>query len=225
MSVGGGFTLADRLGAKTQACRVSGCTRTWLQLSSKALALGGSASVGPDDPSAGMCEPCRNKLRGLRDAQRPCERPGCSGTWAWPVMAQLEAFAARRSPPRGLCAECEGTLASLERKEVACAAPGCTRTAVLTARDQLMQAAPPPPAEENGEAQNGGGDDHKGERRGVTIAGPFCSECDRVLPRIKDRAVNCGIDGCNRKWIWRADEQLGYFAAGRPPDPPPRRMC
>jgi len=140
-------------------------------------------------------------------------------------MAQLEAFAARRSPPRGLCAECEGTLASLERKEVACAAPGCTRTAVLTARDQLMQAAPPPPAEENGEAQNGGGDDHKGERRGVTIAGPFCSECDRVLPRIKDRAVNCGIDGCNRKWIWRADEQLGYFAAGRPPDPPPRRMC
>src|SRR3954451_17701330 len=106
MSVGGGFTLADRLGAKTQPCRVKGCSRTWLQLSSKALALGGSTSTDPGDPAAGMCEPCRTKLNGLRDAQRPCERPGCNRTWDWPISAHLEAFATRRPPPRGLCAEC-----------------------------------------------------------------------------------------------------------------------
>jgi hypothetical protein len=229
MSVGGGFTLADRLGAKTQPCRVKGCTRTWLQLSSKALALGGGA-VDPSDPSAGMCEPCRGKLKGLRDAQRPCERPGCTGTWSWPIAAQLEAFATKRPPPRSLCADCEATLASLERKEIACASPGCTRTAVLTPRDQLLAQAPPQEpapegaAHENG-AENGAAPEPEVGRRGVTIAGPFCTECERVLPRIKDRAVSCGINGCNRKWIWKADEQLNYFATGRPPDPPPRRMC
>jgi hypothetical protein len=240
MSLGGGFTLADRLGAKTQPCRVKGCTRTWIQLSSKALALGGGGTADPSDPGAGMCEPCRTKLKGLHDAERSCERPGCQRTWTWPVAAQLEAFATRRPPPRALCAECEATLASLERKEVACTAPGCTRTAVLTPRDQLLAAAPPPPVEadaearsngDNGESADNGEHGHPekkgGEpaRRGVTIAGPFCAECERVVPRIKDRAVNCGINGCNRKWIWRADEQLNYFATGRPPDPPPRRMC
>jgi hypothetical protein len=225
MSVGGGFTLADRLGAKTQPCRVKGCSRTWLQLSSKALALGGG-SVDPSDPSAGMCEPCRTKLRGLRDLERPCERPGCGGSWTWPLMAQLEAFATRRPPPRGLCADCEATLATLERKEVACAAPGCTRVAVLTPRDQLLAPAPEPAAEAAaGQEDAGEGEGRKNERRGVTIAGPFCAECEQVIPRIKDRAVNCGINGCNRKWIWRADEQLNYFATGKPPDPPPRRMC
>jgi hypothetical protein len=223
MSVGGGFTLADRLGAKTQPCRVNGCTRTWLQLSSKALALGGGA-VDPSDPSAGMCEPCRTKLRGLHEAERPCDRPGCSRTFPWPITAQLEAFATRRAPPRGLCAECEATLATLERKEVACSAPGCTRTAVLTPRDQLLALTAAPEAPAGDEHENGNGNDRKNERRGVTISGPFCSECESVLPRIKDRAVNCGINGCNRKWIWRADDQLNYFATGRPPDPP-RRMC
>jgi hypothetical protein len=234
MSVGGGFTLADRLGAKTQPCQVKGCTRTWLQLSSKALALGGSASVDPADPAAGMCEPCRTKLKGLRDTQRSCERPGCTGTWDWPIAAQLEAFATRRPPPRALCAECEATLASLERKEVACASPGCTRVSVLSPRDQLLALAPPPAeaapddagASANGNGTNG---DHGREpevgRKGVTITGPFCAECERVVPRIKDRAVNCGINSCNRKWIWKADEQLNYFVTGRPPDPPPRRMC
>ena len=144
MSLGGGFTLADRLGAKTVPCRVSGCTRTWLQLSNKALALGGGSEVDPADPTAGMCEPCRNKWKSLRDAQRPCERPGCANTWTWPATAQLQAFATRRPPPRGLCTECEGKLAALGTKEVPCAAPGCTRVAVISPRQQLMAAEPPP---------------------------------------------------------------------------------
>jgi hypothetical protein len=36
--------------------------------------------------------------------------------------------------------------------------------------------------------------------------------------------VACGITGCKRKWLWKADEQLGFFVAGKPNEPP-RRMC
>jgi hypothetical protein len=219
----GGFTLADRLGAKTVPCRVSGCTRTWIQLSNKALALGGGNSVDPSDPTAGMCEPCRNKWKSLRDLERPCERPGCENTWTWPSGDQLQAFATRRPPPRSLCAECEGRLASLETKEIPCAAPGCTRVAVISPRQQLMKPEAPPveeeaaPAEENGKKQ-------EPARKGITVAGPLCNECTAIAPKIKDKPVSCGIQGCTRKWLWKADEQLQFFATGKP-DVPPRRMC
>jgi hypothetical protein len=229
MSLGGGFTLADRLGAKTVPCRVSGCTRTWLQLSNKALALGGGGDVDPADPTAGMCEPCRNKWKSLRDAQRPCERPGCTNTWTWPAAAQLQAFATRRPPPRGLCAEDEGKLAALDTKEVPCSAPGCTRVSVITPRQQLMSAEPPPAPEESeaeqAEAQGGeNGKKHEPPRKGITVSGPLCPECTAIAPKIKDKPVSCGISGCNRKWLWRADEQLQFFTTGKP-DVPPRRMC
>jgi hypothetical protein len=222
MSLGGGFTLADRLGAKTVPCRVSGCTRTWIQLSNKALALGGGSDVDPKDPTAGMCEPCRNKWKTIRDLERACERPGCENTWTWPAAAQLQAFATRRPPPRGLCAECEGKLAALDTKEVPCAAPGCTRVAVISPRQQLMSAEPPAPeeaespAEENGKKQE--------PRKGITVAGPLCAECTAIAPKLKDKPISCGISGCTRKWLWKADEQLNFFATGKP-DVPPRRMC
>src|SRR5262245_60552028 len=112
----GGFTLADRLGAKSVPCRVAGCTRTWLQLGSKSLVLGGRAQEDPNDPTAGMCEPCRTKRATLKDAQRACDRPGCSGSWTWTAAAQLEAFASRRPAPKNLCADCETKLAALEDK-------------------------------------------------------------------------------------------------------------
>ena len=229
MSLGGGFTLADRLGAKTVPCRVSGCTRTWLQLSNKALALGGGGDVDPSDPTAGMCEPCRNKWKSLRDAERPCERPGCANTWTWPASAQLQAFATRRPPPRGLCAECEGKLAALDTKEVPCVAPGCTRVAVISPRQQLMSAEPPPAPEVEAEGEVDGapaenGKKHEPPRKGITVSGPLCAECTAIAPKIKDKPVSCGISGCNRKWLWKADEQLQFFATGKP-DVPPRRMC
>jgi tRNA(Glu) U13 pseudouridine synthase TruD len=75
---------------------VSGCSRTWIQLGGKALALGktaSSAESNPDDPSAGMCEPCKKKFASLHDKQRRCDVPGCQNTWTWPAAAQLEAFA------------------------------------------------------------------------------------------------------------------------------------
>jgi hypothetical protein len=208
-------------------CRVSGCTRTWIQLSNKALALGGGSDVDPADPTAGMCEPCRNKWKSLRDLERPCERPGCANTWTWPSGEQLQAFATRRPPPRLLCAECEQRLASLGTKEVPCVAPGCTRVSVISPRQQLMRPEAPPaeedtaseaaPAEENGKKQ-------EPARKGVTVVGALCNECAQIAPKIKDKPVSCGISGCSRKWLWKADEQLQFFATGKP-DVPPRRMC
>ncbi len=241
----GGFTLADRLGTKTLPCRVEGCTRTWLQLGSKALALGGGAVVDPSDPGAGMCEPCKKKLASLTDKQRRCDVPGCNGTWTWTVKDQLEAFAAHRAPPKNMCASCEQKLASLEDKQIPCAIPGCTRSGTLSKRAQLLadvaaaatpEAVDEPPAaapegesaqaEADGEAKpTDAKDDAKPEKPGrVTFTGHFCEPCSDVARRLTDRPVSCGINGCKRKWIWKADDQIQAFAAGKPNEPP-RRMC
>src|SRR5262249_13664103 len=87
-----GFTLADRLGVKSLPCSVPGCTRTWISMAStgKGLKLGGRGAADPSDPASSMCDPCREKLAKTSDLERPCDRPGCSGKWTWPVAAQLE---------------------------------------------------------------------------------------------------------------------------------------
>ena len=159
-----------------------------------------------------MCEPCREKSRRLHDMERKCDRPGCTGTWTWTAAAQLEAFANDRPAPKQLCTACQALLDSLEDKQIPCAVPGCTRSATLTKQQQLLaQGQPETPPEP--------------PRPGaVTLAGTLCDPCADVARRIRDREVNCGINGCSRKWIWKADEQIVAFAAGKPNEPP-RRMC
>ena len=207
----GTFTLADRLGAKSLPCRVPGCTRTFIQLSSKAFGLGRIASEG-DAAADGMCEPCREKSRRLHDMERKCDRPGCTGTWTWTAAAQLEAFANDRPTPKQLCTACQSLLDTLEDKQIPCAVPGCTRSALLSKQQQLLAQgqpdAPPEPSKPGA----------------VTLTGILCDPCADVARRIRDREVNCGINGCTRKWIWKADDQMVAFAAGKPNEPP-RRMC
>lgn len=197
-----GFTLADRLGAKSLPCSVAGCSRTWISLSGK-LALGGRTGVDPSDPASGMCDPCRDKFAKLSDTQRACDRPGCDGTWTWPLMAQLQAFAAKRQPPTALCANCEQRLEGLKDIPVPCAVPGCARTSLFTRRAQLIAGAPdvelaPTPTR--------------------------CAQCEGVYKKLKDRQVSCGITGCKHKWVWTADEQIEAYATGKTNEPP-RRMC
>jgi hypothetical protein len=200
-----GFTLADRLGAKSLPCSVRGCTRTWISLagSGKGLKLGGRSAPDPSDPASAMCDPCRDKFAGLRDAERPCARPGCSGTWTWPIADQLSAFAGKEAPPVRLCDGCEGRLAALEDKQVPCSVDGCTRSSVFTKKAQLVAGAPEVEA----------------------VAPPtMCGPCDGVFKKLKNRQVNCGINGCKHKWTWSADEQISAYASGKPNEPP-RRMC
>lgn len=199
-----GFTLADRLGAKSFPCSVAGCARTWISLSSgKALKLGGRNAPDPTDPASGMCEPCRDKYAKLSPQERRCDRPGCEHTWTWSVSAQLEAFATKKPPPQMLCASCEEKLGALEDQPVPCSVTGCTRTSVFSRRAQLLAGAP--------EVE-------------VAPQPSMCGPCEAVFKKLKDRPVSCGINGCKNKWTWSADEQIQDYAAGKPNEPP-RRMC
>lgn len=208
----GKFSLADRLGAKSMPCRVPGCTRTWLQLSSKTLSLGPTPES--DQATEGMCDPCREKSRHVRDQERRCDRPGCSSTWTWTAQAQLEAFAGDLPAPKTLCAACKALLDSLEDKEIACAVPGCSRKAKLTKQQQLLQQGQPEGAKPAEPAR----------ADGVTIDGIFCDPCTQIARKLRDRQMNCGINSCSRKWVWKADEQIQAFAQGKPNEAP-RRMC
>jgi hypothetical protein len=205
-----GFTLADRLGAKSLPCSVPGCTRTWISMAGagqgkngKTLNLGGRGAASAADPASSMCDPCRDKLAKTRDQERSCDRPGCSGKWTWSAAAQLEAFATKRPAPQNLCADCEQKLTGLEDKPVPCTVPGCTRGSVFTRRAQLLGGAP--------EVE-------------VTPAPTMCGPCAGVYEKIKDRAVNCGINGCKNKWSWSKDEQIQAYAQGLTNEAP-RRMC
>ena len=199
-----GFTLADRLGAKSSPCSVPGCTRTWISLAGgKGAKLGGRGAADPTDPASSMCDPCRTAYGKTTDAERPCDRPGCDGTWTWTVAQQMAAFATGAAPPHNLCAGCEAKLAALADKQSPCIVQGCTRQAVFSRKAQLLAGAPDtevePPAAR-------------------------CAQCEGVYRKLKDRPVRCGINGCDKKWSWSADEQIQVYAAGLPNEPP-RRMC
>ena len=200
-----GFTLADRLGAKSSPCTVPGCTRTWLSMASAEGARSWAAAAPPIRRiRRRRCAiPAATTYAKTKDAERPCDRPGCSGTWTWTVTQQMEAFASKRPPPTGLCADDERRLGELADKTIPCAVPGCTRTSVFSRRAQLLAGAPEvePP-----------------------LPTQRCGQCEGVFRKLKDRPVRCGINGCDNKWSWPALEQIEAYAQGLPNDPP-RRMC
>jgi hypothetical protein len=215
-----GFTLADRLGAKSLPCSVPGCARTWISMAGaqvgqsgnksgkngkglNSLKLGGRGAASAEDPASSMCDPCRDKLAKTRDQERACDRPGCTGTWTWPVAAQMAAFANKRPAPTGLCGGCEQKLAGLEDKPVPCSVEGCSRGSVFTRRAQLLAGAPDVE---------------------VAAAATMCGPCDGVFQKLKDRQVSCGINSCKNKWPWSKDEQIQAYAQGLNNEPP-RRMC
>ena len=210
----GTFTLADRLGAKSLPCRVPGCTRTFLQLSSKALGLGrGVGEAG--SASDGMCEPCREKSRRVHDVERKCDRPGCTGTWTWTAAAQLEAFAADRPAPKQLCADCQ----SPARQPGGQADP--VRGARLHAHRAPRQAAA---ALAQGQPEAPPEPPRPGA---VTLTGTLCAPCADVARRIKDREVNCGINGCAAQVDLegrRPDRRLRRRQAQRAAAPDVRRL-
>ena len=171
--------------------------------SAKGAKLGGRGAANPSDPASSMCDPCREAYAKTKDVERPCDRPGCTGTRTWSVAQQMEAFATKRPPPAGLCADDERRLAELADKNIPCAVPGCTRTSVFSRRAQLLAGAPEiePP-----------------------LPTQRCGQCEGVFRKLKDRPVRCGINGCDKKWMWPALEQIEAYASGLTNDPP-RRMC
>jgi len=198
-----GFTLADRLGAKSIPCSVPGCSRTWIQMAGNGAKLGGRGAGNDADPTSRMCDPCRDKFRTTADVQRRCARPGCAGTWTWTAAEQMTAFASKQPPPDRLCDDDTRKMAALTNKEIPCSVEGCKRMSVFTRLAQLLAGAPdveaaPPPT--------------------------MCGPCSNVYEKIKDRPVTCGIQGCKNKWSWTREEQIRDYAAGLPNEAP-RRLC
>ena len=199
-----GFTLADRAARSLFPARCRGVLAPGSPLagSGKGLKLGGRSAPDPNDPSLGMCDPCREKFANLRDAERACSRPGCDGTWTWPAAAQLTAFATKQQPPTvPVRAAAREKLAALEDKTVPCSVAGCTRSSVFT--------------------QDGAAAGRGARRRGhsaATMRGP----CDDVFEKLTYRQVTCGINGCKHKWTWTTDEQIQAYASGLPNEPPRR---
>ncbi len=140
-----GFTLADRLGAKSSPCSVPGCTRTWISIAGgKGAKLGGRGAADPSDPASSMCDPCRETFAKRHGRAAPLRSPGLRRN----LDLDRQGRRWRRSPPSasrraGLCAGCEAKLAALEDKPLPCAVPGCTRTSVFSRkRAQLLAGAP-----------------------------------------------------------------------------------
>ena len=198
-----GFTLADRLGAKSIPCTVPGCSRTWIQMAGNGAKLGGRGAGNDTDPTSRMCDPCREKFRTTADVQRRCARPGCAETWTWTAAEQMAAFASKQPPPDRLCDEDTRKMAALTNKEIPCSVEGCKRMSVFTRLAQLLAGAP--------EVE-------------VTPPPTMCGPCGNVYEKIKDRPVTCGIQGCKNKWSWTRDEQIRDYAAGLPNEAP-RRLC
>ena len=200
-----GFTLADRLGAKSSPCTVPGCTRTWISMASaKGAKLGGRGAATPSDPASSMCDPCRDAYAKAKDLQRACDRPGCSGTWTWTVAQQMEAFATKRPAPAGLCADDEAKLAALSDKTVPCAVPGCTR-------DVRVLAA---------HAAAGG----RARRRTAPAHAALWSVRGRV-PQAQGSPRPLRHQRLRQEVVLeRAEEQIEAYASGLTNDPP-RRMC
>jgi hypothetical protein len=198
-----GFTLADRLGAKSIPCSVPGCSRTWIQMAGNSAKLGGRPAASDSDPTSRMCEPCRDKFRATSDVERRCARPGCTGTWTWTAAEQMTAFASRQPPPDRLCDDDTRRMATLTNREIPCSVEGCTRMTVFSRLAQLLAGAP--------DAE-------------VTPPPTMCGPCGNVYEKIKDRQVTCGIQACKNKWTWTRDEQIKDYAAGLPNEAP-RRLC
>ena len=81
-----GFTLADRLGAKSSPCSVPGARAPGSRSpAARAPSSAGAARPIRTIPPRRCAIPCREKFA-RRDGRRarPAIGPGCDGTWTWP---------------------------------------------------------------------------------------------------------------------------------------------
>ncbi len=164
-----GFTLADRLGAKSSPCTVA-----WLHAhldqhrrrqGRQAGRARRSRSVRPDVVDV------RPVPRGVRARARRGSAPATGPAAKGPGLGRRWRRSRRPPPtgppPRGLCAGCEGKLARSATSRCPARWPGCTRTALFSRRAQLLAGAPD-----------------------ATLEAPAlrCAQCESVYRKLKDRA-------------------------------------
>lgn len=184
-------TLGDLFPDKPLTCCVHGCQTM----------LSAEEAAAKDRP-VGMCDRCHGVWRGLEDKAMPCSSSGCTGTWTWTRMQQLEAKAqGRQNPPPNHCQACLSRRRQVQDRQMPCRIKGCKGTFVWTREEQLRAGPDAPPPQK------------------------FCPDCFRKFQGLQDRQLPCRIKGCTHTWFWPRFQQLEYLAAGKSLDEPPRRLC
>lgn len=190
-------TLGDLFPDKKIQCCVRGC--------SSLLRLPGDKStpLPPPDPQRpdGMCDRCYAEFQQTQDQAVPCQSAGCTRTWTWSRMQQLEArVQGNRQPPAQLCGDCQNRRRDIQDRELPCKVKGCNRTFLWTRDEQWRDGSDNPPSR-------------------------LCPDCVLDLRDLSDREVSCRISGCTHTWPWGRYQQLEHLLAGKKLDDPPRRMC
>jgi hypothetical protein len=202
-------SLRDALVGREVACATRGCDRTWLWSKEE---ITQANARGQTQPPKRTCESCEARLRSLAPREAPCARPGCSGTRAFSVNAQLDAWlragrpAEDPAPPPGLCAACQKIADERSDLEAPCRLRGCDGKWLFTARAQAQLAA------ETGELA-------------PTPPKRLCARCESELKQLSDQPVPCRVRACTRHWTWSRFSQLEARRAGRADAAPPSRMC
>ena len=107
-----GFTLADRLGARTVPCRVAGLHPHVGAAGGQSRSRSGKAATvavqSPTIPAPACASRARRSWPRCPTSSAAATSPAATDTFTWSVHAQLEAFATHKPPPRGLCAIVRG---------------------------------------------------------------------------------------------------------------------
>src|SRR5215831_6732690 len=143
MKFGSFASLRDALVGREVPCRIRGCDRHWLWGKEE---LAAAMARGETQPPKKMCDGCHAHFEAAQDQSVACSRAGCTGTWVWPKMAQVESWVrtgrgAASAAPRGLCAACRQAVQEKQDKEVPCRLRGCDSTWTWPAKAQLMAAS------------------------------------------------------------------------------------
>jgi Zn-finger nucleic acid-binding protein len=168
-----------------------------------------------------MCPDCYEKFKTLEDMQVECRVSGCSQTWRYPRLPQLQRWVEAGTdepppPPSRMCPDCSKLYSTLQEQEVECRTPGCAGTWTDRRGSQLNRI-----------------------RTDQTTEPPrrLCPDCYEQLQKLEDVEVECKNEGCSRTWVWKGSARLRAMRAARPGAPrevgavdpsalqPPERMC
>jgi len=191
-------TLGDLFPEERIQCAVRGC--------SNLLRFPGDKTPLPPEPPdprrpEGMCDSCFAVLLTLSPSPIPCATPGCSGTWMWSTVQQLEArIQGNPQPPKRTCDACRTRRQELQDRQVPCRMRGCQNSVAWSAEEQWRD-----------------GTDNAPSR--------LCDACFEKLRTLNDKDVPCRIHGCTSTWTWTRFHQLEQSLAGKDAATPPRRMC
>ena len=213
------FQLLNTLSDKEIKCRVHGCEHTWVWNRFQQLEhIRAGKSI--DNPPARMCDHCFSIFKDLKPIEQPCRIRGCSNTWTYSPMEQLEQLIKAQNeasakgedpaavqpppPPSRMCRECFAFFNSAQDIQLPCRNKACQNTWTYTRSMQLA---------------------HKQFGHGQQPPAHYCIECAKLLDTLQEKQMPCSQPGCDGTWLYSKEEQLRNQTAGREPTPRRCRRC